>query len=392
MQDLNQTNTSFKVTYNGKNITEDISLHLIELRYIDNVSGAADEFEIALEDVDGKWSDSWYPDKGAILQLELGTLNGTTLKPNNFEIDEIELRGSKGSGDVVIIKSVSGGVKKQLHTKRSHAHENKTLGEIVRTTAAKYGLTVVGSIENISIARVTQRREKDITFLARLADEYGYAFNIKGNKLSFVKLTALEATKKVLSIDKTDCIDYTIKDKSSLVYEGANVKSHNPNSNKVVKSSWNVNQVANNDGVQFNYLKEAGNTVEIRNKTENEAQGNVKAQAALHKFNSLQQTGTVTIPGNALAIAGINIELTGFGKCSGIWNILKSTQTFNKSNGWVTEIELKRVVPATQSGSARKAKAVKPKNPAYLVKTVNNLDKIPFTQIVAKQDGVIRKS
>ena len=49
-------------------------------------------------------------------------------------------------------------------------------GEIVRTIAARYGLSVIGSIENITIGRVTQHREKDLTFLARLADEYGYAF------------------------------------------------------------------------------------------------------------------------------------------------------------------------------------------------------------------------
>ncbi len=392
MQEINQTNTSFKVLYNGKNITEDISLHLLELKYVDNVTGASDEFEITVEDVEGKWSNEWYPEKGANLQLELGIFNGPTLKPNLFEIDEIELTGSKSSGDIVSIKAISGGVNKQLHTKRSHAHENKTLGEIVRTTAAKYGLTVIGTIENITIGRVTQHREKDITFLARLADEYGYAFNIKGNKLSFIKLTSLEASKKVFTLDKTDCIAWNIRDKSSKIYQGANVKSHNPNSNRVVKSNYTVESVPNNDGVQFNYLRTANNTLEIRNKTENESQGTVKAQAALHFVNSLQQTGNIVLIGNPLAVAGINIELTGFGRCSGIWNILKSTHTNNKSNDYITEIELKRVVPATQSGSAKKAKAIKPKNPTYVIKPITNLDNIPFNQIVAKQDGVINKS
>jgi uncharacterized protein len=390
MQDINQTDTHYKITYNGKNITEDISLHLLELKYTDNVSGVADELEITVEDTDGKWSDSWYPDKGATLLLELGLATGPVIKPNAFDLDEIELDGSKSGGDVVIIKGISGGVNKQLHTKRSHAHENKTLGEIVRTTAARYGMTVIGTIENITIARKTQHREKDLTFLARLADEYGYAFSIKGNKLSFVKLNSLEAANKVATVDKTDCLSWNIKDKSSHIYQGANVKSHNPNTNKLVKSSYTVKQVANNDGVQFNYLATADNTLEVRNKTENEAQGNVKAEAALHRVNSLQQTANVTMIGNPLLVAGVNFELTGFGRCSGIWNILKSTHTAIKSGDYITEVELKRVVPATISKSAKKAKTIKPKSNSYTVATINNLDAIPFSRIVAKQDGVLR--
>lgn len=392
MNNINPIPTYFKITYNGKDITADITQYLIDLSYTDNVTGVSDDLEIKLEDVDGKWQNEWYPNKGALLNFTLGHQGGKVIQPNSLEIDEFELDLSKGSGDVVTIKAISGGINKALHTKRSHAHENKTLGEIVRTVAAKYNLTVVGTIENIAIGRVTQHREKDLTFLARLADEYGYSFSVKGSKLAFVKLTTLEAATKVATIDRTDCITLNIKDKGISVYQAANVVSHNPNQNKLIKSSYTVKQVANNDGVQFNYLEPAGTSLEVRTKTENEAQANVKSQAALHKVNSLQQTGDLTLPGNPLLVAGVNFELTGAGRLSGIWNILKSTHSANKAKDYTTAIEFKRIVPATQSGSAAKPKTVKPAaKPTYQVKPLINGDGIQFNTIVAKQDNVLIK-
>lgn len=387
MDSINPISSYLKVTYNGKDITADITTNLIDISYEDNVTGVSDSLEIKLEDTDGKWQNEWYPSKGSVLTLQLGYQNTKVLNPNALEIDEIELNFTKGGGDVVTIKAISAGVNKALHTRRSHANENKTLGEIVRTIAARYGLTVIGSIENIVIGRVTQHREKDLTFLQRLADEYGYAFSIKGSKLSFVKLTGLEAASKVATIDKTDCLSVNIVDKGMAVFAAANVISHNPNTNKVIKSSYTVKQQANNDGVQFNYLESAGNSVEVRTKTENAAQANVKSQAALHKVNSLQQTGTLAVPGNPLLVAGVNIELTGFGRCSGIWNILKSTHSDNKSKNYITEIEFKRIVPATQSGSTKVAKKVKAPKSSYTVKPITNLDGLVFNTIVAKQDG-----
>jgi hypothetical protein len=386
MAAINPNGLYFKVSYNGVNITEDITKHLIDLTYTDNVSGVADEVEIRLEDKDGKWANEWYPEKGAKLNIELSDITGKIIKPNEFEIDEIELTGDKSSGDLVNIKAISGGVTKQLHTKRSHAHENKTLSEIVHTVAARYGLQVIGNIASITIGRVSQHREKDLTFLNRLADEYGYAFNIKGNKLSFVPLKNLESIARVASIDKTDCMSWNIKDKASVIYHAASVKSHNPNKNKVVKSTYTVEQQTNNDGIQFNYLKTADNTLEVRTKTENEQQANAKSEAALHFVNSLQQTASITLIGNVLLLAGNNIELTGFGRCSGIWHILKSTHSRNRGSNGVTSAELKRIIPASQSGSKKKPKVFKHKDNTYKVVPVKNLDGIQFNTIAVRDN------
>jgi phage protein D len=373
----------YKILYNGKNITADLSQHLLELSYTDKVTGESDELEIVLEDKDGKWSNEWYPDKGASLTIEFGYNNGQVIKPNAFELDEIVTNFSL-DGDTVIIKAVGAAfIKSKIKSSRSYAHENKTLREIVNTIAARYGLQVIGDIAHITIGRVTQKREKDITFLSRLASEYGYNFSVRGKKLIFTHILTLEGVKQALSIDKTDILGGSITDKSSLVFSAANVKSHNPNTNRVVKSTANINQVQNKDGIEFTYIKE-GPTHEIRTRTENEQQGRAKAEAALHRFNGLQQTASLSLPGNVLALAGNNTELTGFGRNSGVWNILSSRHMITRSGGYEVDLELKKIIPSSVSGSRTKPKAQTVKKQSYSISTIKNRDGVQFTKITSQ--------
>jgi phage protein D len=371
----------FRISYNSKNITEDISKHLLRISYTDNVTGVADLLEIDLEDTDNKWCNEWYPEKGAVLNLQLGYTTGPLIKPNAFEISNINLSGSKDGGDVVKMQSVGAGINKQLKTKNSHAHENKTLAEIVNGVAAKYGLTVIGDVPHIAIGRVTQRRKNDLVFLQRLADEYGCAFNVKGDKLTFMPFKDLESIKRVATIDKTDCIEWDVNDKGFEIFNRATVRSHNPNKNKVIQSTYSVSQVANNDKIEFAYLTKGNNSLEVRTKTENEQQANAKSEAALHKHNSLQQTAIMKLPGNTALLAGCNVEITGFGKLSGIWHILKSVHVINKMDGYTTDIELKRIIPATISKSRKAPRKISAKSKNYEVVNINNDDGLPFSYL-----------
>lgn len=367
-----------KIVYNGKNITEDISRYLMELSYTDRLTGEADELEIVLEDKDSKWSNEWYPSKGSSLKIEFGYDNGQIIKPNAFELDEI-VTSFNEQGDTIAIKALGASfLKNKIKTKRSHAHENKTLSEIVNTIAARYGLKVIGSIANITIGRITQKREKDITFLSRLASTYGYNFSIKDKKLIFEHIKSIENIKPGFSIDKTEIMGGTITDKSTLVFSAANVRSHNPNTNKVVTSGVTIDQVQNKDKIDFTYIKQ-GPTHEIRTKTENQQQGIAKAEAALHVFNGLQQTANISMPGNILALAGNNVNLTGFGINSGIWNILSSRHRIDPA-GYSTEIELKKVIPSSFANTRKKIKPSKPKA-NYSISSAKNKDGIEFTKI-----------
>lgn len=348
---------SYTIIYDGKNISADVSESLIDLTYTDKVTGEADELEITLEDKFGKWQNEWYPQKGSYITATIG-IGGVQLPCGVFQIDQIEFSGPP---DMITIKALSTGFYGKIRNRKGYAHENKTLAEIVRTVAGKIKYKVVGNIENVKVGRSTQNRESDLQYLNRLAAQYGYNFTIKDKTLVFIKQTELEARSTSLSVDKTETTEYGFKDKTSEIFKATQIKFHNPNSNKVISAT----KQATFQGQESDYTDQL-DTLEIREKAENEEQANIKAEAYTHKFVSLQQTGSFSTVGNPLLVSGNNIDLTGFGAFAGIWHILTSTHTIN-TDGYQTAVEMKRInVPSSES--KKKPKKITTNQSFYKVK------------------------
>jgi phage protein D len=456
---MNISQTTFKVFYENKNITQDISDHIISLSYTDKVEGESDEIELNLEDADLLWQNAWYPEKGAQLDVEIEQ-NGFVLKCGAFTIDEIEMSSSR-SGDVISIRGLATSINQSTRTRRSSAHENKTLRELANTIAAANGLKVEGTISDITFNRVTQYQETDLGFLKRLAADYGYIFSIRGETITFTSIKELEARNHVLTIDKTGLLSYSLKDKTEGTYETATVSYHDANGNKLIKESsgndesskplsnaeytaykqainnltnvitqaimpalknqdkerlsklpqqttvtikQNIKMITNittsatiknlGQKIYFEYINEynsaasIGNfkavsmfeillskyvaevndslnrkvhskvkkdTLHITTKVENKQQAEALANAALHRANSMECSGSLSMPGNTLVIAGNNIELTGMGTLSGIKHIISSTHTIDRS-GYTTSAEVKRLqaIPVSKHKPLRK--------------------------------------
>lgn len=335
---MNLIPASYQILYNNKNITKDVSNHLLSLTYADKVAGESDELELQLEDADLLWQNDWYPQKGANLTAIIEA-DGLRLNCGVFTIDEIENTGDNSGGDVVSIKALAAPITKKMRTKRSSAHENKTLREIAVSIAAKHGFTVQGQIDNIVISRATQYNETDLHFLHRIAGDFGYIFSVRGGMLIFTSVYALEGKPHILTIDKTQLTNWSLKDKTTEVFKQATVKYHNPVKNEVVEAD-----IENEDA---EFAKE--DTIDIKTKAENKDQAIAKSKAALHKYNSHEKSGSITMPGNPLIVAGINIELTGMGSLSGIQHCLATTHSIDRSGGYTTATEIKAVAKIPQS-------------------------------------------
>ncbi|MCO5238873.1 MAG: contractile injection system protein, VgrG/Pvc8 family [Chitinophagaceae bacterium] len=353
----------YQVLYNGKNITADVSKHLLSLSYTDKTEGESDELQISLEDKDRLWQNEWYPEKGAILSAEIGMKNGLKLDCGSFMIDEIELGGPP---DVVNIRGLAIGIHGRLKTaKGGRNHEGKTLSEIVHTVASINGFTVQGTIDNIRFGRIAQHRENDLQFLSRLASEYGHTFSIRGKILIFTKMNELEARPASLTFDRSDLISFSIKDKTSGIYKRAIVKFHNPETKEV---SEYVEDSDMDTGID--------DDLEIKTKAENKQQAEAKAKAALHRANTLMQSGNISVPGDILMVAGNNVELTGMGMLSGVYHILNSTHTVDKSGGYTVDAEIKKVkaIASMLNKSAVKPKAKKTITSQGFLSAVKNVD------------------
>jgi phage protein D len=327
----------FIITYNGKDITSDLSNTLMSVSYSDKTEGESDEITINLEDTDGLWRGAWYPTKGDKLGLQFGYADTGLVDGGQFEVDEIELQGPP---DTVSIRGIATGISKAVRTKNSKAYEKQTLKQIAETIASKHGMSVTGEIDAVTFTRVTQNRENDLSFLKRISEEYGHVFAIRDSKLVFSRLYDLEKGKPVLAIDRTDLLSYSIRDKTSNTFKKAVVKYHDP-TDKTVKE-FEESSNTNADGAAIEDTT-ADDTIEVRTKAENTNQAQLKAKAAMYRANSRQKEGSITVIGNPLLLAGNNIELTGLGTISGKYHIMESTHSIDGSGGYVTNLNLKLV-------------------------------------------------
>lgn len=356
-----------KVLYEGKNITEDVTRNLISLTYTDKMEGQCDELEIRVEDTDGKWRNEWYPEKGAKITAYIGYDDALVLC-GTFEIDKVNVSGPPAE---LTFSCLSAGITKSLRTKNSQAFENITLKQLAEKVAKANGLKLVGTIQDIKLLRVTQNRETDLGFLKRIADEYGYIFNVRDSQLIFSNILDTNKRNAVRTIDMKDLISYDMEDTTAHTFKEAKLVHHNPNTKKVVKGSNDaikVDKLYNKDGVSYTQIRKS-DTLEIRTKAETGQQAEIKSQVYLYRANSKQMKGNLSLEGNPLLVAGNNIELTGLGIQSGVYNIEQSTHTVDKSGGYTTSLEVKRVgfVDFVKHKSTKKKK--KPKT--YDLKVTN---------------------
>jgi len=181
---------SWVLTYQGTNITADISSMVLGITYTDRLADAAGEVEVGLEDRDERWQGPWYPQQGDLLSLMIGYQNETMLPCGDFQVDDLELSGPP---DVFRLRGLAAYITPAMRTPNSIAYEDQTLMQIAEAIASKYGLEVISVANriNVSFARVTQKQESDLQFLRRLARGHDYDFTIRGNQLVFYARPAL---------------------------------------------------------------------------------------------------------------------------------------------------------------------------------------------------------
>lgn len=338
---------TYAVNYNGKNITEDVTRFLLALTYTDRVGAKSDEVELRFDDSDGRWRSTWAPAKKDKITIEIG--DGTvTVNCGTFEVDEIEYEGPP---DTLVLRAIATGTSKAVRTKNSRAHEKKTLRQIAQAIADANGLTLQGTIDSVTIERVTQHRETDLAFLHRLAEEYGHVFSVRDTVMTFHSVYELEAAAASSVIDFSALVRYAVRVKTVGTFKETKVASRNPAKNTVVNTSFVGNSQDNADGIPFAQVV-AGDTQVINTKTEDAGQADRKAKAAHHKANSKETTGDFEVPGMPLLLAGTNHAIHGLGVFSGVFHILESRHAITR-NSYITTFQAKKVNTVSADNQAR---------------------------------------
>lgn len=129
----------FEVTYEGVNITSEISSRLVALTYTDKIAGEIDEVQITLENADDLWISDWMPEMGDLVDVLIG-YPGNTLDCGTFAVDEITTQSPPST---VTLKCLAASRKSTLRTKVSRAYEGQSLRQIAQSIADRQGLELV---------------------------------------------------------------------------------------------------------------------------------------------------------------------------------------------------------------------------------------------------------
>lgn len=304
--------------YNKHNVSNDFSPYLQSVSYTDYEEESSDELSITLRDNKKLFQNTWYPEKGAKLTCNAGFKNTPEIiKFGTFTIDEINFNFSK-SGDSLEIKALAATTNSPLRTANTTFFANTTLFNIAKKFGKKYGFDVVGGAD-VEIERINQVNETDLNFLRRVAKNYGYIFKLTECLLTFLHQDELTGSKSLFTLTKNDISNLSISDESAKMYKACSVKYFNPKTKKLC-----------------NYTEKRANgsdTLKITQKCTSLAQAKRIAKANL-KNGSREVKGSITLAKvNVNFVAGVNFEISGFGRFDGKYHIKQSTHNIS-NDGW----------------------------------------------------------
>jgi phage protein D len=318
---------------NGVDVSSDLDPHVLDLTFTDNLHGTADELTVKLRDDQGLWRGPWRPEQGDIVVAGGGYRGGLFMPFGSFEVDIPNASGSRGN-DVLEFKATSAFQSKSLKTKRPEGNENKTLKQIVGKVACRNGYGVSGDIEDIKWKYKNQRRERDLAFIRRLAEDTNHFVSLKDGKLVFFKRDEIEKRSPVRVFELTDgttITDWSAQDNAHKTYSKAKVAYLDPDKKKLIEAE------KNDIGVK------TGDTLKIDERVESKGHAKKLAKSRLAKANEDKRTASLTVVGDPLLVAGQVVALGGtFGQYAGRYLIHVATHQFARAS-YTTQLEIKGV-------------------------------------------------
>jgi uncharacterized protein len=319
------------LTYQGVNITADISQMVTSITYLDCLSGASGSLEVDLEDHEKRWQGPWQPTEGDQVNLMMGYTGKALLPCGDFQIDELCLSGPP---DVLQMRCLAAYITPAMRTANSAGYENQSLTQIAATIASKHELSVIGAgdSDDVTFARITQRQETDLEFLQRLANNHNYEFTIRGKQLVFYPRQSLESSPAIATVYRDDLVRFEFRLKTHRVYKAAQVAYQLPETKQLVFQRV----VASPD-------PPTGDTKKLVVRCENGQQATLKAMSALHATNMVRTSATCTAVGSTVYAAGNAITMSGFGFNDGKYLIEAARHRLERATGYTTELTMRRI-------------------------------------------------
>lgn len=333
----------------GKDISEDVSKYLISMSYTDNLSDAADDVTLTLEDRAQLWMEDWFPEgEGNMLDITIHTYNSGTLcngeavfAVGKFEIDEVEVVGFPST---VQIKGVSvTGASSLRGTQRNQTWEKISVWKCAADICERNNLSLIWDCEeNPNLDHVEQADESDLSFLQKICKDNGMSLKIMAEKIAIFDDAKYEAQDPIITVykpgtkvaldDKTMPLhwltSYNMRAKTRDTYGSCRVKYQKGEKKEVIEGSFTIPG------------REKGRVLFVREQVENTAEAERLAKKKLREANKEEVTGSFATIGNTALAAGTTIELKNFGKFDGKYLMTKVSH--NVAANYTTSVDIRR--------------------------------------------------
>jgi phage protein D len=368
-----QTYLRLLFTEAGTSVTQDILPDLLSFSYDDKETNEADEISLTLKDPTGKWASKWKPDGGEVVRAYIasGTVDGKKgreLFCGRFFVDSLR---TSGSPRVFEMRAVSIPLNTPIRRKMvTKAWEKKTLKGIAQeiATAAKVKL-LFDSQDNPSYDRQDQKAESNLRFLSRLCEDAGLSIKVTDSQIVIFDQAFYEKKKpvKTLKLGVSDILSWDFESQQSETYKTCTVSWRDPKKKQKGSSGgYNMDLEKGDGGDDPEYdmdlqkvkkkvnvavntytytdpnVEDNGQEYQVKKRAASLDEAKRIAKATLRKLNLRSVTGSLSLVGDTSLVAGVVVELKGFGSFDGRFYIESASHSVSTS-GYVTSISVRRV-------------------------------------------------
>lgn len=337
METINTRYSRLKLSYNGKDISRDLASFVTSFSFTDQAHGNADDISVSLADRDGRFHNSWMPEKGAVIEASIQCFNwfrdkdSWSLPCGSFEVDEVEFQFPP---DTVMFKAVSTAVSTSLRReKKTRAWENTTLENIAGAIAGKNGLSFFYTGASVPYERIEQRAKSDLEFLRGEAENQGFSLKVAAGRMVLVEGKDQDGQGAALTLTRgEDAIaGARFRTTAEGVYTACQVDYFDPDTKKLRQYKFAPGGVA------------TGQVLKVNTRVESTAAAERVARARLRRANKGEVSGDIDLMGDPRISAGQVINLNGFGKFDGFTYLIHEARHVYEGK-YTTSINLKRTL------------------------------------------------
>lgn len=329
---------TWKVTLDGKDLTEVIEPRLASLSISEKRGDEADQLDLVMHDADGLLA---IPKKGAILKVQMGWLQGTGLPvglidKGSYKVDEANWQGKP---DQITVRARSADLTDAFRVRQERSFVGKTVKDIVSAIAADNGLTpnIEAALGGKTIPALGSGAKSDAALLRALGKRFDAVATIKAATLIFAPIgsgkTASGTELPVETIDRSQTDgtgDYSRIDQNEV---------------KSVSAAWHDKASGVRKTVTVDGGKE-GKAKRLRKVYANEA--DAKQAAAAEKSRVARTKAKITLklaygrpdlfPERPITLTGFKAEINAHK-----WIIAECSHTMDGNGGSSTSLTLEAI-------------------------------------------------